>query len=142
MRAGTFSAQICGKHGQSLVLIGFHDLALTRPFVIDTAEMQDAMNDDAVQLIIVGLAKLLGIAAHRVQRDDNVTIDDVTLIIVKCDDVGVVVMAKILVVDFKNLLVADKHIAYLSYPTAVGGCDSLDPCRGRTVIELWHLYAV
>ena len=136
------STQIRRKHGQSLVLIGFHDLALTRPFVVDATEMQNAMNNDAMQLIIVGLAKLLSIAAHRVQRDDDVTIDYITLVIVKRDDVGVVVMAKLLVVDLKNLLVADKHIADLSYTPAIGGCYCFDPSRGRTMIELRHLHAV
>ena len=41
--------------------MGFHDLALARPLVVDAAEVQYAVDDDAVELVLVGLAKLLGV---------------------------------------------------------------------------------
>ena len=33
---------------------------------LNTAEVEDAVDDDATELFVVGLAELLGIAAHRV----------------------------------------------------------------------------
>ena len=37
-------------HFQSLVLGSFHYLALTRPLVVDAAEMEDPVADDTIEL--------------------------------------------------------------------------------------------
>ena len=37
------------------------------------------MDDDAVELVVVGLAEEFGIGAHGVEADDNVAVDDVVL---------------------------------------------------------------
>ena len=53
----------CGlfEHGQCLVFGGLHLFALAGAFVVDAAEMEDAVNDDAVELVGVFLAEELGV---------------------------------------------------------------------------------
>ena len=50
------------------------------------------MDGDTVELLVVGLAILLGIGAHGVETDDKVAVDAVALVVVEGDDVGVVVV--------------------------------------------------
>ena len=97
------------EHGESLVLVLLHDLALARALVVDATQVQDAVNDDTMQLVVVGLAELLGIGAHSIERDDNITVDDI----------GVIIMAQLLVVDLENLLVVYKHVAHLAHFASV-----------------------
>ena len=107
------------SHGEGLVFFCLHDFALARALVVDATKVQDAVDDDAVQLFVVRTAKLQGIAAHGVEGDDDVAIDGVALIVVEGDDVGEIVVAQILAVDFEYLLVVDKEIAYLSHFSAM-----------------------
>lgn len=109
------------SHGQGLVLVFLHNLALAGTFVVDAAKVEDAMDDDAMKLVVVGLVKLLRIAAHRVERDDDVAIDDIALVVVEGDDVGVVVVTEILTVYLQYLLIADKHVSNRTHTTAVAG---------------------
>ena len=73
------------------------------------------MDDDAVQLVVVLLAKLLGIGAHGVERYHDVAANDARLVVVEGYDVGVIVVAQVLVVYLKYLLVVHKHVAYLAH---------------------------
>ena len=107
------------EHGESLVLVILHDLALARALVVDATQVQDAVNDDTMQLVVVGLAELLGIGAHSIERDDNIAVNDIALIIVEGDAIGVLVMAQILVVDLENLPVVYKHVAHLAHFASV-----------------------
>ena len=49
------------EHGQCLVFGGLHLFALAGAFVVDAAEVEDAVNDDAVELVGVFLAEELGV---------------------------------------------------------------------------------
>lgn len=82
--------------------------------------MEYAVNDNTVELIVVSLAELLRIGAHGVEGDDDVAVEDIILIVVEGDDVGVIVVTQILTVDLQDLLVIDKHVAYLTDLTAMG----------------------
>ena len=77
------------EQGEGLVLVLLHDFSLSRTFVIDAAEVQDAVDDDAVKLIIVGLAKLLGIGANGIERNHDVAVNHIILIIIEGDDIGI-----------------------------------------------------
>jgi len=56
-----------------------HQLPFTGSFVVETAEVQDAVYDDAVQFFIVGFPELLGIGTDGVERYDKVAVDLVSL---------------------------------------------------------------
>ena len=104
--------------------------------------MEDAVDDDATELLVVGLAELLGVAAHRVYGDDDVAVDGVALGIVEGDDVGVVVVVEVGAVDFQNPLVGDKHVADVAHALAVGGSHAPNPCGDGSFVEGWHSDAV
>ena len=62
---------------EGTVLGSLHQLTLTGAFVVDAAEVEYAVDDDAVQLLVVRLAECLGIGANGVERDDEVAIQRV-----------------------------------------------------------------
>ena len=115
------------EQGEGTVFGGFHQLALAGTLVIDATEVEDAMNDDTVELIVVGLAEELGIGAHGVEADDDVAVDDVVFIVVESDDIGIKVVTEVLVVDLEYLLVVNKHISHLAHTTSVAGSYGPDP---------------
>ena len=100
------------------------------------------MDDDAMKFIIVGLAKLLGIGADGIERNHDVAVNHIILIIIEGDDIGIVIMTQILVVHFENLLVIYKHIAYLSHLAAMRGSHLANPGTGVTLLDLWHFHAI
>src|SRR3712207_5978641 len=61
------------SHGERFVLGGFHQLPFARSLVVDAAKVQDAVDDDAVQLVFVRCAELFGIGAYGVQRSEEHT---------------------------------------------------------------------
>ena len=95
-----------------------------------------------MELIIVGLAKLLGIGADRIERNHDVAVNHIILIIIEGDDIGIVIMTQILVVHFENLLVIYKHIAYLTHLAAMRGSYLANPGTRITLLDLWHFHAV
>ena len=55
--------------------------------------MEDAVDDDPVQFVFVGLVEEFGIAAHRIKRDDEVAVEYIPLVIVEGDDVRVIIVS-------------------------------------------------
>ena len=53
-------------HAQGTVLSGFHQFAFPGAFIIDSTEMKDSVDDDAMQLASIGHAESLSIAANGV----------------------------------------------------------------------------
>ena len=72
--------------------------------------MQDAMDDDALQFFDVSGMELFAVASYRVQRNEDVARYPVGFTIVERDDVGVVIVPKILVVDLQNIFVGAENI--------------------------------
>ena len=62
-----FSDVLLSPHGESLILCRLHYLALARTFVVDAAEVENAVYNDAVQFLLVCLAKQLGVGAYGVE---------------------------------------------------------------------------
>ena len=54
-------------HLKRFVLGCLHELTLTGTFVVQAAEVEDAMNDDTVQLFLIRFLEELGIRAYRVE---------------------------------------------------------------------------
>ena len=56
--------------------------------------MQDAVDDDPVQFpVVIASGELVGVGAHGVQADEEVSAQAVALTIVEGDDVRVVIVA-------------------------------------------------
>ena len=111
--------------------------------------MEDAVDDDAVELFIVGGALLLGIGAHGVEADEEVACDGVFLAgeegivaVVEGDDVGVVVVLQILTVHLKYFFVVAEDVADVPHPLSVGGCHGFNPCTDLAATDGWHLHAI
>ena len=77
------------KHSQGRVFGVLHCLALLLRLVVDAAEVQDAVDDDAVQFLFVGGAEQFGIGAHGVQGNVGVAREEVALAGIEAYVVGV-----------------------------------------------------
>ena len=80
------------QHCESLVLGSFHDFALSRTLVVYATEMENAMDNNAMKLIVIVLAEEFGIGAHGIERDYHVAAHDIVLVIVEGNDISVIVM--------------------------------------------------
>ncbi len=142
----SFSSCKCGgqdsfhalSHSQCTVLGSLHDFALTGSLIVDAAEMEYAVDDGAMQLLIVFGGKLLAIAPHGVEADEEVATDDVALGVVEGDDVGVVVVLQELAVDLEDTLVVAEDVAHVAHLLAIGGGYGAYPCGGLALLDGWH----
>lgn len=125
-------------HGQRTVLGSLHDFALAGSLVVDAAEVEYTVYDDAVQLLIIFGGKLLAVALHRVETDEEVATDDIALGIVEGDDVGVVVVLQELAVDLEDALVVAEDVAHVAHLLAIGGGYGAYPCSGLALLDGWH----
>ena len=139
------------EEGQGAVFGGFHDFAFAGAFVVDAAEVEDAVNDDAVELLVVGGAEaggivrgdeLLAVRQHGVEADDHVATEDVGMDVVEGDDVCIVVVAKELHVDLKDALIAAERVAQRAHALAIGGCHGGYPRLHLDLVNVRHHDAV
>ena len=137
--SGLLAAAHLGETGQGAILGGLHDLAFAGPLVVDADEVEDAVNDDAVELVVVVLAELPGIGAHGVEADEEVAAHNIALAIVEGDDVGVVVVPQVLAVDLKNLVIVAEDVGHVAHTLAVGAGHVAHPGRGLAMRDGGHL---
>ena len=145
-------AALARQDSKCAILVGLHDLTLARALVVDAAKVQDAMDDGAMQLLVVRLAELLGVGAHGVEANEEVARDLIAARIVEGDDVGVVVVLQILPVHLQNLLIRAKDVADVARLLAVAARHSLYPLANRRLpdgrerclfrIECYHITLV
>lgn len=130
------------SHRQRPVLCLLHDFPFPRSLVVDTAEVQDAVYDDTVQLRVVVASEELRIRAHGIEADEEVTAEPVAFAVIEGDDVGVVIVLQILAVHLQNLLVGTENIGDFTGPFPVSGGYGLDPFRGLALFDGGHVHAV
>ena len=92
-----------------------------------TREMQQAVDNNTMQLVEKWHTLLLGIGGNRVQRNINIAIHARVRGIIKGDDIGIVVVLKELTIDRQNLLVVAEDIVEFAYRVAILRSSALDP---------------
>ena len=107
------------SHRKCAVLGCLHDFTLPLAFVVDSAKMQYAVDNHAVQFLFIRGTDHLCIAAYCVEADENVAVDGIILAVVKCDDVCVEVVLKIFVVDLQYLCVVAEYVGNFAALLAV-----------------------
>ena len=98
------------------------------------------MHYHAMELLVVIGVLLGGVAAHRVEADIDIPIDNMAFGVVEGYDICVVVVGEVLAIDLKYLLVIAEHIAQLAYGIAVAGCYRAQPPRGVAATEMGEGY--
>ena len=102
--------------------------------------MQNAMDDDAVQLLFIGKAKTFGVCAYGVEADEEVAADEFgTAAVVKGDDVCVVVVLQKLTVDAQDFLVINEDVVDVACATTIGGSYSTNPGCDDSLVDRRHL---
>ena len=85
------------------------------PFVIDSAKVEDAVDDDPVQFtFVVVIGELFRIGAYGIEADEEVTAKAVAFTVVESDDICVIIVLQILAVHFEYLLVRAEDIGYFT----------------------------
>ena len=92
----------------------FHLFAFARPFVVDAAQVEHAVHHDPLELLAIGDTIFLCVGAHRVEADEDVAADGVTLAVVEGDDVGVVVVFQELAIDLQYFFIVTKDISQVA----------------------------
>ena len=92
-----------------------------------TREMQQAVDNNTMQLVEKWHTHLLGIGGNCVQRNINIAIHACARGIIKGDDVGIVVVLEKLLIDGENLLISAEDIVEVAYGIAILSCGALDP---------------
>ena len=118
----------------------FHDFALSRSLIIDTAQVQHAMDDDAHEFGLIRRTQHLGIAGNRVKRDDHVAGNVARIGVVKRDNVRVIIMPEELAVGGQDILVVTEDVGQAPYPLSVALSHLDNPLLHRLGVEAWHLH--
>lgn len=95
---------------ESIVFVRLHDFTFARAFVINTAKMQDTVNDNAHKLVGVGRTDSDGIGSDSVERDEYIAANETPGSIVKSDNICEVVMIEKLLIDLENASIVTKNI--------------------------------
>jgi len=123
------------NEGECTILSRLHKFALARTFVVESAEVEHAVDDDTTELAVVADAERFGISTNRVETDDEVAIEGMARGIAKGDDVRIVIMLEELAIDAQDLLAVDKHIGNLADTATIGGGYLGDPGFDRCTVE-------
>lgn len=134
---GLFSNQ-----GQGAILGRFHDFAFAGSLVVDAAQVQDAVDNDAVQFAFVRLVELLGVGAHGVQADEQVACDAVSFAIIEGDDIGVVIVLQVLSIHLQDFFIRAEDVGDFAYLLVVGGRYLFHPFGGFSLFDVGHGYPV
>lgn len=100
------------------------------------------MHYHAMELFVKINMLLNSIAADCVNADIYIAIDYLALCVVEGDDVGVIIVAKVLAVYLKYFLVIAEHVAQLAYCVAVACCYSTQPPRSIATAQTGEGYGV
>lgn len=90
-------------------------------------EMQQAVDNDAMQFVEKWRTRLFGVAGYRVQRNINIAVHARTRAIIKGDDVRIIVVLQELAVYRQNLLIVAEDIVEVAYCKAILGCHCTNP---------------
>ena len=130
-------------HRQRLILRLLHNLPFSRPFVIDAAKVEDAVDDDPVQFtFVVVIGELFRIGAYGIEADEEVTAKAVAFTVVESDDICVIIVLQILAVHLEYLLVRAEDVGDFTDSFSVSGGYGFYPFRGFTLLDGWHFHAV
>ena len=123
------------QYRQSFVFVGFHDFAFSGSFIVDAAEVEDAVDDGTVEFFVVGGVEGLRIALHRVEADKQVSGYLIATGVVECDDIRIIIVLEVLAVYFQYLLVGAEDIADVADFLPVCGGDFLYPVTDRSLFN-------
>ena len=125
-----------GEKCECLVLFRLHNLALSGSLVVDAAEVENAVDDDAVELLFVGSTHVLGIRAHGVEGNEEVAADFIALSVVKGNDVRVIIVLEELAIDLQNLFIVHKDVGNGATTLAVRLCYGVYPSSGGRLVDI------
>ena len=126
---------------ERVVLVSFHNFALTRAFVVDATQMQHTVHDNPVKLAPIRFADSLGISAYSVERYKHIAAYHLATRGVEGDYVGIIIVIEETAVNVDNLGIIAKDIRQLAdYPAVVLG--HLDnPALDKSKVEPGHINA-
>ena len=125
-----------GEKCECLILFRLHNLALSGTLVVDAAEVENAVDNDAVEFLFVGSTYVLGIRTHGVEGNEEVATDFIALRVVKGNDVGVIIVLEELAVDLQNLFIIDKNVSNGATALAVRLCHGINPSRRCSLVDI------
>ena len=105
-----------------------------------SGQVDEAVDDDAMEFLFVGGTNHLGIAANGVERDENISVDRRFGGVVEGDGVGVVVVLEELPIDFELAFIRAKNVVNFAHLVAVVGRHDANPAADEPRVEHRHFY--
>ena len=105
-----------------------------------SGEMQQSVDDDAMQFVGEGSVHLLGIAGYGIEGDIDVAVHTRTRGIIKSNDVGVVVVLEELAIDRKDLLVVAEDIMEFAHGKTILRSHGTNPTLDLRNVERREFY--
>ena len=123
------------EEGQSAVFVLLHNSSFSGAFVVDAAEVEDAVDNGAVELFVIRSGELLGVGPNGVEAYEEVARYLVFGGLVEGDYIGVVVVPEVLAVYLQNFFVRAEDVADVSGLFPVGLRHCLYPKRYGVLID-------
>ena len=71
--------------------------------IIVSNQMKQTVNNDTIQFIIKRRRKFRGIVTDRIYADKEIARKNITLTIIESNDVGIIIMLKVLNIDIEDI---------------------------------------
>ena len=118
----------------------FHYFALTGSFVINATQVQHAMNDDAVQFVLLDGMNEESVRGDSIERNHHVARDALPRAVIKRDNVGIVIMVEETAIGVEDIFIVTKNIGQPPYPFSMCTCYRLNPFFEFELIKWRHIH--
>lgn len=102
-------------HFQGLVFGSLHDFAFAGTLVVDAAQVQDAVDDDAEKFCFIRGFKLHGVGPYGIQADEQVARQPFPFTVVEGDDICIIIVLQVLSVHLQNLFVRAEYVGNFAH---------------------------
>ena len=127
-----------GLKGEGYVFGLLHPGSFLWGLVVEAAEVQQAVYDDAAKFLLLFGTILLCIGADGIEADVDVAAQGIALRVVKADMVGIVVMTYEAAVDVEDGFIIHKDVVHVAHHLAIALCHLPDPSRDLCLADVGH----
>ena len=127
------------KHSNGFILFALHNLALAFTFIVYSAQMQNTVYNHSVQLLLILHTQLFAVTEHCIEAYKKVARYDILLGVIECNNIGVIIVLKILAINLENFLVVTEDIRNIPNLFTVTCRHLFNPRRNVAALYCGHL---
>ncbi len=116
----------------------FHNLAFTRTLVVDATQMKHTVYYHPQQFAVIRSAYQFGIRSHGIERNEHLARNAILACIIKCNNIGIIIMVKKFTIYAQNFLVITKYESKLSDSVTVIAGNKGNPSIEKARPDIGH----